>query len=97
MTVQVNLAEVAALKAGPAMRSVLLEAGQQVAVAAANLAPKRTGAGARSIRAELVTVNGIPEVRVSWSRDAFYMAFAELGTEHQRAEPFLRPAASQFS
>lgn len=96
MTVKVDPKAIALLKTGPGMRSALLQAGQQVAVAAAQLAPKRTGAGARSIRAELVTVNGLPEVRVSWSQDHFYLSFSELGSEHQRAEPFLRPAASQF-
>lgn len=100
MTVQVDLRAVAALKSGLGMRSALLQAGQQVAVAAAQLAPKRTGpgggAGARSIRAELVTVNGLPEVHVSWDRSHYYMGFQEFGTEHQRATPFLRPAAGQF-
>ncbi len=96
MTVSVDLSEIVKLKSGAAMRTALLDAGQQVAVAAANLAPKDTGAGARSIHAELVTVGGLPEVHVSWDRAHFYLSFFELGTVHQRAQPFLRPAASKF-
>jgi HK97 gp10 family phage protein len=32
-------------------------------------------------------------VRVSWTREHFYMGFAELGTSRQSPTPFLRPAA----
>lgn len=84
------------LKADPAVSRELLKDGWLVAEVAASLAPKRSGAGARSIRAELVRGSDEPEVRVSWDRSHFYMGFAELGSVHQRAEPFLRAAVNRF-
>jgi len=58
-------------------------------------APKATGAGAESIDYE-------PDpdgsgFRVSWDKDHFYMYFAEVGTEHQPAQPFARPTADDFN
>lgn len=81
----------AALKALMGSESVLrgLEhVGEQVAERAAQSAPKDSGEGAASIRAERVG----DEVRVSWDRDHFYLLFAEVGTSRQPARPFLRPA-----
>ena len=62
--------------------------GDDVAKRAARDAPKDSGAGARSIRAEIVG----DEIRVSWNRDHFYMFFHEVGTSKKSARPFLRPA-----
>lgn len=85
------------LKADPAVARELLKDGWIVAGEAAALAPKGTGAGAKSIRAEMAKdENGDPEARVSWDRDHFYMSFAEFGTVHQRATPFLRPVAFRY-
>lgn len=84
---------------GVEAQDVLLEAGGQVAVEAARLAALALGGsdrGARSIRAEVVKVHGVPEFHVSWTTDFFYYGFAETGTEHQRSTPFLRPAAAKF-
>lgn len=73
-----------------------LELGWEIAGLAARLAPKETGGGAKSIRAEVIRAeDGDEEVRVSWDRDHFYMYFAEVGTQHQSARPFLRPAGYQ--
>lgn len=84
------------VKTDPAVAAELLQVGDRVARLAADLAPKRTGAGARSIHAELAGAAGDPEVHVSWDRTHFYMLFAEVGTEHERAEAFLRRAANEF-
>lgn len=81
---------------GPEVDKAMLDLGWQIAERAAALAPKETGGGASSIRAERVIVNGIPEVRVSWDRDHFYMSFHEFGTENSSPHPFLRPAAEGF-
>jgi HK97 gp10 family phage protein len=70
-----------------------MEQGQRIAQRAAMLAPRDTGEGARSIQAKLFWIHGEPEVRVSWTREHFYMGFAELGTSRQSPTPFLRPAA----
>lgn len=71
------------------------DVGDQVAERAAELAPKRTGAGAASIHAELGEDEDGAYADVSWDRDHFYMGFKELGTEHEPAQPFLRPALEQ--
>lgn len=60
-------------------------------------APRKTGAGAASIRAE-VDWSGEdgPAVRVGWDTDHYYMRFHELGTKHLPARPFLRPAVDRY-
>jgi HK97 gp10 family phage protein len=78
------------------LRANLKANGDRVAARARVLAPKDTGAGAASIHCEVIDVNGFPEARVSWTPEHFYMGFAELGTQHQRATPFLRRAADSF-
>ena len=96
MSVEFNRKAVKQVMRDPALGRALLDDGWRVAEVAANLAPKDTGGGAKSIRAELVKGSGDPEVRVSWDRDHFFLGFAELGSEHQPARPFLRVAASRF-
>ena len=64
---------------------------ERIAQAAAIAAPKDTGAGAASIHAE-PDPDEPGAYRVSWDQEHFYMAYQELGTEHQPARPFLRPA-----
>ena len=97
MTLKMNRQAIDEILDDPAYTTALLEGGWQVARDAADLAPKDTGAGAKSIRAELVT-KGVdePEVRVSWDRDHYYMAFPEFGTEDRPATPFLRAAAARY-
>jgi hypothetical protein len=80
----------------PGVEAALLEDGWKIARVAADLAPKRSGAGAKSIHPELVKVGGVPEVHISWDRHHFYMLFSEIGTQHELARPFLRPAAARF-
>lgn len=92
--IRVNLdgAAIAAIQDSAGMKAVLQDAGDVVADIAARLAPKRSGAGAESIHAEvLAQPEGIAAL-VSWDPDHFYMLFSEIGTEHQVARPFLRPA-----
>jgi HK97 gp10 family phage protein len=54
-----------------------------------------SGAGIRSIRSEIGADEEGPYVHVSWDQRHFYMAFHELGTSHENAKPFLRPAADK--
>lgn len=57
-----------------------------------------TGEGAASIHAEPITdEDGRPAVGVGWDEKHFYMLFGEIGTEHQPATPFLRPALEQHA
>lgn len=81
------------LQYNPDVTSALDDAGRGIADRARVLAPKRTGAGARSIHHEIGQDPGGPFVRVSWDRRHFYMSFHEFGTSEQNATPFLRPAA----
>lgn len=81
---------------GPAADNALLDIGWEIATIAAVLAPKESGGGASSIRAELVRVNGVAEVRVSYDQDHWYMGLYETGAEDIAPRPFLRPAAGRF-
>jgi len=69
------------------------DSAEAIAQLAAQLAPKDTGALAASIHAE---EQGDGTWHVSWDKEHFYGIFQELGTEHSRAQPFLRPAAKRF-
>lgn len=81
------------LKYNPDVTSALEKIGKAIAHDAAALAPKETGAGAKSITHEIGFDKNGAFVRVSWDRKHFYMQFAEFGTSEQNATPFLRPAA----
>jgi HK97 gp10 family phage protein len=81
----------------PEVRQQVRRVAVQVRDEARRQAPKRTGAGARSIRALVRTMpDGSQEYRVTWDRDHFYMRFSEFGTKNKRARPFLTPAAERF-
>lgn len=69
----------------------LLDVGNEVAASAARLAPKRTGAMAASIHAEVDEDRESLYADVSWDAEHFYGYFAEVGTEDESARPFLRP------
>jgi len=84
--------ELRKLAAGRDMRNYLQQVGDVVADRARSAAPKATGAGAESIRAEVRDDTDGPGADVSWDQDHFYLTFHELGTQHQPARPFLRPA-----
>lgn len=82
----------------PAVLERLVATGREIAEVARGLAPKRTGAGAASIEAQLKRHKRYGHyVEVSWDKDHFYMGFHELGTEKFPARPFLRPAAQQVT
>lgn len=80
----------------PALLAELLQAAQPVVDAARAAAPKRTGAGAASIHAEVASTAGKAEIDVSWDRDHFYLKFHELGTRRMPARPFLVPALDRY-
>jgi HK97 gp10 family phage protein len=75
-----------------AIEALMQEAGDAVAANASSGAPKRTGAGAASIHAEVESDDQSAYADISWDPQHFYMFFAEVGTEHESARPFLRPA-----
>lgn len=66
---------------------------EEIVPEAQRLAPRATGKGAESIRAEVSAVTPVKaEVDVGWTQDHFYMLFQEFGTRFHAAQPFLRPA-----
>lgn len=83
------------LQHNPDVVSALDRMGAAIADDARVAAPKLTGRGAKSITHEIGVDEHGPYVRVSWGRKYFYMAFRELGTSHENAVPFLRPAAEK--
>lgn len=83
------------LQYNPEVTSALNRLGAAIADDARVAAPKRTGKGAKSITHEVGYDENGAYVRVSWDRRHWYMRFAELGTSHENARPFLRPAAEK--
>ena len=94
--VVMNRRELAALPGKAGVLSGLVGAGESIAATAARLAPRETGEGAASIRAEVASGEDGPEVRVSWDERHFYLGFHEFGTARVAPRPFLRPAAQMF-
>jgi HK97 gp10 family phage protein len=90
-----NPAAEAELRRSPAAQAYLQRLGDAIAADAREGAPKRTGRGAESIHGEVSLDAQGARVRVSWDREHFYMSFAETGTSHEAARPFLRPAAEK--
>jgi HK97 gp10 family phage protein len=82
------------LRYNPDVTQALEKIGKAIADDARVLAPKQTGAGARSIHHELGYDENGAYVRISWDVKHFYMAFPEFGTSRQAATPILRPAAA---
>lgn len=76
-------------------KELLQGIGDDIAARAAAKAPKLTGGGAESIQAVVSEDTDGPYVDVSWDSDHYYMRFAETGSEHQPATPFLRPALDE--
>lgn len=73
---------------GPEARELAQDAGDAVAKAARALAPKRTGAGAASIRAAVSQDASGAYAEVSWDKDHAYMRFSN----RHFLEPALRAA-----
>lgn len=73
---------------GPDARDLALEAGEAVAEIARRLAPKRTGAGAASIRAAVSEDANGAFAEVSWDQAHAYMRFSN----RHFLEPALRAA-----
>jgi HK97 gp10 family phage protein len=80
------------------MRETRRTANQVRAIARRN-APKRTGAGARSITVDREFRSGsrTGAFLVSWDRRHFYMVFNEDGSRTNRARHFLRRAAEEVN
>lgn len=95
--VVVRSASVEELLRSPELRDAMLDAARPLVKGGAAAAPKLTGGGAASIRAEAVLDGPAWEVRVSWDRDHFYMYFHERGTKFLPARPFLVPTLEELA
>lgn len=98
MTVPIiwNPAGIALLKADPILAANILEKAEPVVAEARANAPKRTGRGAASIRAEYVRDQDENHVRIGWDVDHYYLRFHEQGTKYLEARPFLVPAVDKY-
>lgn len=94
--VELNEAELAKVLWDPGFGDALLRTAKATVVAAArDLAPRRTGEGADSIRGKLLTRDGY-RVMVSWDKTHYYMQFQDLGTIYIAGKHFLERAAEEF-
>jgi HK97 gp10 family phage protein len=94
--IKVDYRGIAALKDDPDILGAVEDFTDSVVVPRVKeRAPKASGAGAASIHSEPDPNGG--GTLVSWDQDHFYMGFAELGTEHQPATPFMRPVADELN
>ena len=89
--------ELAALARSEAMRRHMAGRGGQVTRIARSDAPRRTGAGAASIRGETVLEDAAWEVRVSWDQLHYYMRMQDLGTRHLQGTHFLEHALDRYA
>lgn len=92
-----NEAELAAMARQDYIRRALAAYGGQVASAAAASAPRRTGAGAASIKGRTVLEDSEWTARVSWDTTHFYMRMQDLGTRFLPAQHFLERALDRFA
>lgn len=81
----------------PALEAFLLDVGRRVAAIARAGAPKRTGAGAASIRPETVLEPDGWSVRVSWDQAHDYMRFHDLGSRTIAPRRFLETALDMYA
>lgn len=90
--IEINQRAIDALAREAEVRAALLDVAEPRVRRARLRAPRQTGAGAASIRAEAVLDGPMWEVRAGWDRAHYYMYFHEHGTEKLPARPFLLPA-----
>jgi HK97 gp10 family phage protein len=97
VTVVLHHTEIEDLARDPGIRTALLAAAVPVVRGAQAHAPKNTGRGAQSIRAEAVLDGPEWTARISWDRDHYYMYFHERGSSELPARPFLVPTLEELA
>lgn len=96
--VVLHQSEIDGLSADPEIREMLHAAAEQMVVPLAQAnAPKRTGAGAASIRSESVLDGPVWVEHISWDQDHFYMYFQDRGTRVLPARTFLEDSLEGLS
>lgn len=90
--------ELATLARDDYVRRDLAEHAGQVAALARASAPRRTGAGAASIRGEAVLDDGQWTARVSWDQLHAYMRFPDyVASKHSHPSHFLEHALDRYA
>jgi hypothetical protein len=84
-----------ALSSSDEMRDLLMDLAAPVVTRAQYAAPRRTGAGAASIRAEPVLDIDSWTVRIGWERVQYHMYFHERGTRYLPATNFLEESLEE--
>lgn len=91
-----NQAALRALGTGPELKRFIGDLGEEVAARAnakaATLFESHGGGGVGSIQASVTVDERGVHSKIGYPPEHFYMWFGEIGTEHQRARPHLRPA-----
>lgn len=88
--VELNEAGFREVRRDPGLRDEMVRVASRTLVPRAKTrAPKRTGYGASTIRAEPLFDGDEWTVHVSWDRSAYYMVFSQFGTRYMPAHPFL--------
>lgn len=91
-----NQAELAKLAEGPELEHFVAELGQQVAdranEKAAKLFTDRQGGGVGAVESHLEHDERGPFAHIGYPAQFWYMNIHEVGSEHERPRPHLRPA-----
>lgn len=95
VVVVMNPLGLAELRVNPLLLAEMVDAVQPVVEEARANAPKKSGLGAASIRAQ-ENYEGVPSVRIGWDVEHYYMRFHEQGTKYLAARPFLLPAVDRY-
>ena len=77
------------------LRDALRSAARPVVASAKVKVAVKTGALKRGITQRVSVQGSKAQAIIGFQRDQFYGAFLELGTSHQSAKPFLRPALDE--
>lgn len=80
----------------PEVRDTVQAVGSAIAGTASRIAPRRTGALARSITTVRPARAGRPGQTVRVVAGVFYAKFVEFGTRYASPHPFMRPAANAY-
>ena len=74
------------------IKAGLRKAAKPVLKDARAMAPKKTGAMAKSIKVRTMVRTNVPAISIGPDAEHYYGVFTERGTAHHSAQPFLRPA-----
>lgn len=95
MRIEWNRQEIQRMAGDPVLRQAARDVGVAIARDARAAAPKRTGAGAASLRSAEVLIDARWEIQVGADQLHAYMRFPDRGTRYIPAQFFLEHAAER--